>query len=38
LGNEIETQKYAKLIKIKPYQERKRIVEESDEEDSYTDL
>jgi hypothetical protein len=37
LGDEIETFKYAKLVKVKPYQGRKRIVEESDEEDCYSD-
>jgi hypothetical protein len=37
LGDEIQTHKYARLVKVKPYQGRKRIVEESDEEDSYTD-
>jgi hypothetical protein len=37
LGDEIETHKYVKLVKAKPYQGRKGIVEESDEEDSYID-
>jgi hypothetical protein len=37
LGDEIETLKFMKLVNVKPYQGRKRIVEESDEEDSYTD-
>jgi hypothetical protein len=36
-GDEIQTFNYKKLVKIKPYQGRKRIVEETDEEDSYTD-
>jgi hypothetical protein len=36
-GDNIQTFNYAKLIKVKPYQGRQRIVEESDEEDSYTD-
>jgi hypothetical protein len=37
LGDEIQKFNYKKLVKVKPYQGRKRIVEESDEEDSYTD-
>jgi hypothetical protein len=37
LGDEIQAFNYKKLVKIKPYQRRKRIVEETDEEDSYTD-
>jgi hypothetical protein len=35
LGDKIESFNYKKLEKVKPYQGRKRIVEESDEEDSY---
>jgi hypothetical protein len=37
LGDEIERFNYKKLIKVKPYQGRKRIFEESKEEDSYID-
>jgi hypothetical protein len=37
LGDNIQTFNYAKLVKVKPYQEKKRIVEESEEEDSHTD-
>jgi hypothetical protein len=37
LEDNIQIFNYAKLIKVKPYQGRQRIVEESDEEDSYTD-
>jgi hypothetical protein len=37
LADEIETFNYKKLEKVKPYQGRKRTVEETDEEDSYTD-
>jgi hypothetical protein len=36
LGDKIERLKYAKLIKVKSYKGRKRIVEESEGEDSYT--
>jgi hypothetical protein len=36
LSNEIETFNFKKLIKVKPYQGRKRIYEESEGED-YTD-
>jgi hypothetical protein len=37
LSDEIETFNYKKLIKVKPYQGRKRIFEEGEGEDSYTD-
>jgi hypothetical protein len=37
-GDKIQTFNYRKLIKVKPYQGRKRIFEESEGEDSYTYL
>jgi hypothetical protein len=37
LGDEIQTFNYKKLRKLKPYQGRKRMFEESEGEDSYTD-
>jgi hypothetical protein len=37
LGDDIQTFNYTKLVKVKHYEGRKRIVEESEEEDSYPD-